>query len=152
MNVFNKYFNRTRVKCPRCLGKGNVDENDLVRLNRELKWGPGMCAYCIGEGTVTSKMASSLPADTTYLTLDLPEDERNRLFNNDRDAMLRAIDCDNQINNFINQVEYLHLVGKLSPESITDFFLIGSKTAMKNAKERLEILDYVNNIITFRKS
>ena len=32
--------------CPRCLGKGFVDLNDIKRLDREDYWGQGYCRYC----------------------------------------------------------------------------------------------------------
>jgi serine/threonine protein kinase len=51
------------VACPRCLGKGFVDENDIKRLKREFEWIPGNCAYCDGVGKVTQEKAVSVPAD-----------------------------------------------------------------------------------------
>ena len=37
------------IDCPRCLGKGHVDLQDIKRLRRELFWEPGPhCAYCDG--------------------------------------------------------------------------------------------------------
>lgn len=38
--------------CPRCLGKGFVDLNDIQRLAREGYWGQGYCRYCDAQGFV----------------------------------------------------------------------------------------------------
>ncbi len=46
-----------KIHCPRCLGKGhvdnvdNVDNEDIKRLKKELYWAPGPCAYCVGIGS-----------------------------------------------------------------------------------------------------
>jgi len=52
MSFFGKLFNKDRIQCPRCLGKGHVDWDDIKRLDKELKWIPGSCAYCNGKGTI----------------------------------------------------------------------------------------------------
>ncbi len=38
--------------CPRCLGKGFVDSNDIKRLGQERTWHPDKCGYCKGNGYV----------------------------------------------------------------------------------------------------
>jgi serine/threonine protein kinase len=57
-------------ECPRCLGKGHVDKKDIKRLNRELEWMPGPCAYCDGTGKVDDKMLQSTSADDANLTYE----------------------------------------------------------------------------------
>ena len=44
------------IECPRCLGKKHVDQDDIIRLNREEQWLPGPCAYCNELGIVDSDM------------------------------------------------------------------------------------------------
>ena len=44
------------VTCPRCLGKGHVDEDDIARLKQQGKWRTGACAYCKGTGIVDETM------------------------------------------------------------------------------------------------
>ncbi len=34
MNLINKLFNKPKVDCPRCLGKGNVDWDDIKDLDK----------------------------------------------------------------------------------------------------------------------
>jgi hypothetical protein len=38
--------------CPRCVGKGYVDDNDIKRLGRERTWQSGSCGFCRGTGYV----------------------------------------------------------------------------------------------------
>ena len=38
--------------CPRCVGKGFVDKNDITRLGMEGSWSQGYCRYCDGKGKV----------------------------------------------------------------------------------------------------
>jgi hypothetical protein len=40
------------ITCPRCLGKGNVDNADIKRLSMEHSWMSGWCLYCNGSGSV----------------------------------------------------------------------------------------------------
>jgi hypothetical protein len=38
--------------CPRCVGKGYVDENDIKRLKSFYNWHSGVCGFCKGTGYV----------------------------------------------------------------------------------------------------
>ena len=38
--------------CPRCMGKGFVDLDDIRRLGKKLEWGQGYCRYCDAQGFV----------------------------------------------------------------------------------------------------
>lgn len=52
------------IECPRCLGKGHVDDSDIKRLDRENEWIPGPCAYCEEKGSVNESKPDSIdPAD-----------------------------------------------------------------------------------------
>ncbi len=42
------------VECPRCLGKGVVEQSDVERLRMHHRWGVGFCLYCYGAGSVPS--------------------------------------------------------------------------------------------------
>lgn len=44
--------NKKTMICPRCLGKGFVDLNDIKRLGKEEDWIQGCCKYCDGNGEV----------------------------------------------------------------------------------------------------
>ncbi|OJY92203.1 MAG: hypothetical protein BGP13_08550 [Sphingobacteriales bacterium 40-81] len=71
MNFINRIFRRNLVECPRCLGKGKVDKEDIKRLKMDLFWAPGTCAYCKGIGKVPPKRTKKISADFAYLTTDL---------------------------------------------------------------------------------
>lgn len=43
---------KTTMTCPRCIGKGFVDLNDIKRLGKEEDWIQGCCKYCDGNGEV----------------------------------------------------------------------------------------------------
>lgn len=38
--------------CPRCVGKGFIDEYDVKRLGKEKQWHSGTCGFCKGTGYV----------------------------------------------------------------------------------------------------
>lgn len=68
--------------CPRCLTKGHVDQNDIIRLKREGIWVPGPCAYCLGKGQVTSPILNNVSPDDVNLVSDMTEEERNAYISN----------------------------------------------------------------------
>jgi DnaJ-class molecular chaperone len=80
MNFLSRLFSSesNKIECPRCLGKGHVDNNDIKRLGKELKWRPGSCAYCKGSGTVNAAMVRTVPVDLAYLVNELPQEEEIR--------------------------------------------------------------------------
>lgn len=77
--LLKKLKTPVQLTCPRCLGKGSVDDADIARLNRQGKWETGTCAYCNGSGAVDEGFLSRAPVDAADLTSDLSESERDRL-------------------------------------------------------------------------
>ena len=71
------------IDCPRCLGKGHVDLQDIKRLRRELFWEPGPhCAYCDGKKVVELEFATNINADDWFITSDVnPELLQNQKCN-----------------------------------------------------------------------
>ena len=94
------------VECPRCLGKGHVDEADIARLKKELIWAPGKCAYCNGNGKVPPDRIDKVDPDFLYLTTDLPSWERHKVINGDKEALDRAKQFEAAINNFIDEIQH----------------------------------------------
>lgn len=47
------------ITCPRCLGKGIVEVEDIERLSMKLFWQPGECRYCEGVGLVNIKKTTA---------------------------------------------------------------------------------------------
>lgn len=152
MNLINKLFNKSKVDCPRCLGKGNVDWDDIKRLGQELKWLPGQCAYCNATGKVTSEMLSKISVDNMYLTTDITQDERQKLINNDSDALERAAYYEMEVNGFIRQVEFLYFTANLNMDMIVEFYLIAKTEPEISPSEKEEFIDYIERIIEHKKA
>ena len=150
-NGMFKLFFTAKVECPRCLGKGNVDGDDIKRLGQELRWIPGKCAYCNGKGRVAPKKVSKVKPDNAYLTTSIGQDERKRLFEGDEGALQRAKWLDAQVNIFILQIEYLFFMGKMDAECIADFFLIESAETEVSEQERQELIEYIDRVISRKK-
>ncbi|MDP2161858.1 MAG: hypothetical protein Q8K02_15355 [Flavobacterium sp.] len=151
MNLLNKLFTKSKIDCPRCLGKGKVDLEDIKRLKKELIWLPGKCAYCNGLGKVSSDMPTKVSVDNSYLTIDITQEERNKLINNDPDAIERANHFDAEIDDYIKQVKYLHFVAKLEANMIADFYLIPKANHEILPNEKEDLLNYIEKIINSEK-
>lgn len=147
MGLLSWLFNRNKADCPRCLGKGEVDEADIQRLKKELYWLPGTCAYCNGAGKVSPKTIAVLSADTGYLTTDLSEDERERLRRGDAGALQRAGEFTAMINNFIEEIEHLYYIDNMQPGEIADYLLERSGEPADELTERAETIDYIKKVI-----
>jgi len=131
------------------LGKGLVDWDDIKRLSQELKWIPGKCAYCNGTGMVDSGIESNVPVDASYLVTNLHEDERKLIINGHPDAIERGKQHEDAVDNFIEQITYLHSEGGLTPLQIAKFFLIGNDSDESKEEEK-ELIDYVERVIKKR--
>lgn len=151
MNFINRLFNNNKIDCPRCLGKGEVNSDDIKRLKKELKWLPGPCAYCSGKGKVSSDLQSKVAVDTTYLTSDLSHEERKQLLANDEDAWERANIHDIEADNFIAEVEYLHFTGNMDSNKIAEFYLLHQAESEIDLDHKNELIDYIDRIIERKK-
>ena len=153
MNFFQRLFNRTlkeTTECPRCLGKGNVDQDDIKRLGQELRWMPGKCAYCKGAGRVGLNMIDKVSADEAYLTVNLPIGERELLFAGDPRAMRRKEKFKAEIEIFIAKIRELHFEQNHSAEEIADM-LIGPYMIAPRGFDvqnyRREFISYIKRVI-----
>ncbi|MBC7862039.1 MAG: hypothetical protein IAF38_03640 [Bacteroidia bacterium] len=157
MSFFDRLFRKIKpqISCPRCLGKGQVDWEDIKRLNQELKWRPGPCAYCAGSGEVDSEIESKVSVDEPYLTSELSAEERQKLIDNESEAVKKAQLYDAQMENLIKQIAYLHFTGKLNSETIADFYLLPMlETAHQHEaylEEKEELVNYINKVIEKKK-
>ena len=147
MNIFKRLFKRTNAtaQCPRCLGKGHVDMNDIKRLGNELRWAPGKCAYCSGTGLVEPEMLFNVAIGDPYLTINLPKTERNRVINGDGAAAERANLYNQNVNLIIAQILELYFVKKLEAEQIVDLYLQTNPSG--NIQHKNEMIEYVNKVI-----
>lgn len=149
MSLFKKIFGNGQSfkECPRCLGKGHVDWDDIKRLNQELRWIPGDCAYCGGLGKVNDRIEENVPVDASYLVTNLPEDERKRIVNGNPDALERGKRLEEQIDTVINQIFYLHFETGLNSTQIAKFYFIGLEDSETYESKRQEFADYVERVI-----
>jgi RecJ-like exonuclease len=151
MSFFDKYFKSKNEECPRCLGKGLVDNADIKRLGREFEWRPGKCAYCQGEGKVDRALLSEVSPDRAYLTVDLSNKERNLLFTNDPNALYREEVSEILRNNFIRQIKYLHFECDLESHKIAGFFFLTVSTGDDTPEYKDDLLRYINDVLNHNK-
>lgn len=153
MNFLNRIFNgdHSMKICPRCLGKGHVDLDDIKRLGKELKWNPGTCAYCNGIGKVDSKIESNVPVDTTYLVTNLSVEERDRIINGNPDALERAHSYDDQVDDFIDQICYLVFEAGLTPTQVAEFYLLPKRELDSYQEEKQEFIEYVEQVVKVKR-
>ena len=150
MKFLSKLFKRSSIECPRCLGKGYVDETDIRRLQKQLLWTPGSCAYCNGTGSVSKETIHHLPPDTTYLTTDLPEKERNDLMAQKTESMDRAGLFEKEAHRVIRQIEQLHFSEHLDVSQILQYFL--KKEKSYSGEEVKEMEGYIQKVIARHKT
>ncbi len=150
MTIFKLLFKKPNFQCPRCLGKGLVNWNDIEYLNKKLEWKPGKCAYCNGVGKVYEEMISKVLVDISYLTTNLSKIERWRIILGDKNANNRAKIYDESLLKIIDNIATQHYVSGLDVETIVDLYFARFKRKISNI-ERQEFLEYAEKVIEFRK-
>lgn len=58
------------ITCPRCLGNGYVDFQDMVRLEREYYWEEGECGFCNETGSVEYSFARKFNANDLFFNME----------------------------------------------------------------------------------
>lgn len=154
MNFFKDLFNKSKhlIECPRCLGKGHVDQDDIKRLGQELRWTPGPCAYCSGAGKVDAEMVDKVAIDEAYLTADLSARERKLFINGNPDAIERGDIIAEQMDDFIKDVNELHFVRKLGAEQIAQLYMESAPelSVQIYAEEKAALIKYIQKVITLK--
>ncbi|MDW8849982.1 hypothetical protein SD960_07765 [Flavobacterium sp. MMLR14_040] len=152
MTFFNFLFKNSDLECPRCLGKGFVGHEDIRRLNRQLKWAPGPCAYCDASGKVTEELLSKVAVDTSYLTIDLPESEIEKIKNADPETIEKGKLQELFIDNLIKYIEHQYLLKNMDAESIADLYLSTEDEKAVFSVEKENLLQYIRKIIHLKNS
>ena len=137
-------------ECPRCLGKGHVDQEDIKRLRQELMWQPGVCAYCNGTGKINPKIEINVPVDASYLVMDLPESERKKILHGNPDAIMHAQQLNDEIEAFISRIYKLHTERGLTPQQIANLLLAHDGTSPAQENEWNEMIAYIKKVIEQR--
>jgi len=135
------------VDCPRCLGKGKVDHEDIKRLKKELYWAPGKCAYCNGNGKVPPDRIEQISADFEYLTTDLSSWERHKVINGDEEALKRANEFKKVIQYWVEKIETLYYLENKEPAEIADYFFHEQGRSEYSTSEKQEMIDYIEKVI-----
>lgn len=138
------------IQCPRCLGKGHVDTEDIKRLGRELTWRPGSCAYCNGAREVPADMAKQVSPGEAYLTTDLTQQERKQVIDGTPEAKARMQVFRQRTDRVIQDIVTLHFVRKLDVEEIAELFMGAAPefNAEAYAKEKKDVIAYINKVIS----
>lgn len=152
MGVLDWFFKNNKVQCPRCLGKGNVDSEDIRRLKKEPYWMPGKCALCRGEGKVITKVANSEIVDSGYLTLETPRAERKKLLNGDAGAMKRAKQHQTNINDLVKKIEVKFYIENLEPSEIAECLFKEYGRSEYSSEEKQELIKYIEKVINSKLS
>jgi len=152
MTFFDFLFKNSDLECPRCLGKGFVGPDDIRRLNRQLKWAPGPCAYCDASGKVNEELLSKVPVDATYLTIDLPESEIEKIKNGDEETIEKGKLQELFIDNLINYIEDQYLNNNMNAESIADLYLKTEDEKAVFSVEKENLLQYIRKIIELKNA
>lgn len=140
-------FKKPTEKCPRCLGKGFVDNNDIERLNKKLEWAPGKCAYCNGIGKVHLQTISTVPVNLSYLTVERPKIERWKILLGNKNAIKRAEIYQENLNDFIDHIVKQYFVENIDFETIADLHFARFEKKEVSIKERKEFLEYIEKVV-----
>lgn len=147
MNFLQRIFRRNLVECPRCSGKGHVDPEDIKRLQKELFWIPGTCAYCNGLGKVPPDRIEKVAVDFEYLTTDLPSWERFKVITGKEDAHARAKAYKESILNLVKDIEQLYYIENKEPDEIAAHFFHQHVDHSYTETERQQIIAYIERVI-----
>ncbi|WP_264552140.1 hypothetical protein [Flavobacterium sp. N2038] len=151
MRIFN-LFRRSGIVCPRCLGKGFVDWEDISRLNKQLKWVPAPCAYCNATGKTTKEMLSKVAVDCTYLTIDLPDLEVEKIKNGDPETIAKGKQRELFVDNLIKYAENLYLTQNMDAENIANLYLNTQEEKAHFSVNKDELIKYIQGIIELKKT
>jgi hypothetical protein len=113
----------------------------------ELRWRPDTCAYCNGTGEINMTIDKNVPVDMSYLTVDIGEDERNRIIKRDTQALARAQIFDADAERFIAQILYLYTIGKLNVDQIVEFYFVSTPKDEESDEIKLDWREYIEKVI-----
>lgn len=152
MNFFNRIFRSNMVECPRCLGKGKVDMDDIKRLKKEIFWLPGKCAYCNGIGKVPPNRIENVRVDLEYLTTGLPSWERHRVLTKDSYALQRADEHKKFYEKIAADIVHMYFVENKETDQIVDYVIKVVEGMFNSKVEKKEIAHYVQEIIRLKRN
>lgn len=133
-----------RIDCPRCLGKGEVNKEDIKRLKREFFWSEGHCAFCDGQKTVQLDFAKRFNADDWYISFDMDKEEYEKYISGDKEMLSWVRHTEKQIYFIGSFIMDHHISRGLSKEKVLD--LLSKELQVPNSEIK-ESLDEMINLI-----
>lgn len=127
------------IDCPRCLGKGSVNKEDIKRLKREFFWIEGPhCAFCDGQKTVQLDFAKRFNADDWYISSDLDKEEYEKYISGDKEMLDWVRHTERQIYFLGHFVMDHHISRGLSKEKVLDLYSKELQVPNSEMKESLD--------------
>jgi len=151
MRIFN-FFRKSDLECPRCLGKGFVDWEDIIRLNRQLKWVPAPCAYCNATGRVEKEILNKVAVDCMYLTIDLPESVIDKIKDGDQETIEKGKQRELFVDSLIQYAEHHYVTQNMDAESIATLYLKTEAEKANFSVTKEELIKYIQGVINLKKS
>ena len=112
------------IDCPRCLGKGHVDKQGVIRLRRIFFWTPGPhCAFCNGLKRVELSFASRFNADDWFITSDLSLEMYQKYIDKDPELLAQLEGQEHYIQSISQLIIQYHYRLKLSKEDTRKIIL-----------------------------
>jgi len=112
------------IDCPRCLGKGHVDKQDVIRLRRIFFWTPGPhCAFCNGLKRVELSFASRFNANDWFITSDLSLEMYQKYIDKDPELLAQLEGQEHYIQSISQLIIQYHYRLKLSKEDTRKIIL-----------------------------
>jgi len=147
MRLLNNFFKSNKIECPRCLGKGNVDIEDIKRLKKELFWIPGKCAYCNGKGKVPPERIEKISVDFDYLTTDLSFFERHRVISGNKNAISKGNLQTELIKQVIEDIQQLYYNQNKNANEIAELISRKYNIKLKSDIDKQDIIDFIEHVI-----
>lgn len=137
------------IDCPRCLGKGYIDKNDIKRLRREYFWNPGKCAFCKEKKKVQLSFATKINADDWFICINTNENELEKYIARDKSMVDHVNHCEKQIYHMGDFIMYNHIGRGISEQKVLELFIEETKTKKSDIqKQFLDIIKLIKeNII-----
>ena len=127
------------IDCPRCLGKGNVNKEDIKRLRREFFWiADGSCAFCDGKKTVKLDFAKRFNADDWYISSDLDKEDYEKYISRDQEILDWVKHTEQQQYFLAKFVMDHHISRGLSQEKVLDLLSKELQVPKSEIKESLD--------------
>ncbi|MDF0719798.1 hypothetical protein P0M11_07260 [Kaistella sp. PBT33-4] len=151
MLLLELIFQKPNIQCPRCLGKGNVDDQDIARLRKQLFWQPGKCAFCNGKGKTYEAVINQIPEGLSYLHCHLSAIERWRLINGNKNAFERAKEYEELVKNLAYSFAKQYYDEGADVRKIAETYFSEVAKTKANDEEKNNLARYIDKVVEFYK-